>query len=44
MLQLLFKIPQADWMRATHYSLAVSASNVFCESDNSTVWEIDTPL
>lgn len=44
LLQRVFKLPQADWMRDEEYEVVVSATNAFCESGNSTEEEFETPL
>lgn len=44
LLQRVFNISQADWMRDTQYEFVVSATNDFCESDNSTASSFTTPL
>lgn len=39
LLQRVFKIGQAEWMRNVEYEFVVSATNHFCTSDNSTAYE-----
>lgn len=43
LLQRLFTLDQADWMRDVMYKIVVSATSEFGRSDNSSEWEFLTP-